>query len=180
MSSEQNQLEMKMKKLCNVLGRDVYIYIYILLYFVDPTPSLFSSCNIECEGAVSIPNSNRKRKTSISIPERLSNPDPLNIYSERKTTPGKRMRVLEKRFNNNVSRIQQNDAIKDYKHFKNELTSHINKDSPWVIQHIPPPTTTTSTSTDQEKEDSETFLYSFDATSSIPKVISVINVKNDI
>ena len=39
---------------------------------------------------------------------------------------------------------------------------------------------TTSTSTDQEKEDSETFLYSFDATSSIPKVISVINVKNDI
>ena len=127
------------------------IYLYILLYFVDPPPSLFSSCNIECEGAVSIPNSNRKRKTSISIPERLSNPDPLNIYSERKTTPGKRMRVPEKRFNNNVSRIQQNDAIKDYKHFKNELTSHINKDSPWVIQHIPPPTTT-STSTDQEKE----------------------------
>ena len=153
------------------------IYLYILLYFVDPPPSLFSSCNIECEGAVSIPNSNRKRKTSISIPERLSNPDPLNIYSERKTTPGKRMRVPEKRFNNNVSRIQQNDAIKDYKHFKNELTSHINKDSPWVIQHIPP---TTTTSTDQEKEDSETFLYSFDATSSIPKVISVINVKNDI
>ena len=127
------------------------------IYFVDEVP---------CRSKPTNSNSTSVKRKISSIPDRLSNSDPLNLSNARRTTPDKRRRVLEDRFQEDVSGVVKNDLIHDFSYFTSNVNEHITNShaSSWIVQ----------------RKDTCSYFYSFDLDSPISKVVSIIKVNHDL
>ena len=106
------------------------------IYFVDEVP-----CRSKPKNSENKSNSTSAKRKISSIPDRLSNCDPLNLSSARRTTPDKRRRVLEDRFQEDVSGVVKDDLIHDFSYFTSSQYCHLFHSKfpslvPW--SHFPP------------------------------------------